>query len=581
MLKKLFFLGTINLLFQGGITAQCLTVNCPGSTTVSSTTGSCSAVVNYSAPNVLSTCNSFTYSYTGSSQTLLVPAGVTLITMEAWGAQGGANWVNNVNYGGYAKGDFVVVPGQTLTINVGGQATSITGGFNGGGNGEGSGRGGGGGTDVRLGGTTLNDRVIVAGGGGGAGYWSSLHVVGGVGGGLVGGDGYRNTTVDAGGQGGTQTNSGTGTCVSFNNPAMSGGFGFGGNVSGCGCEGYGGGGGWYGGAGSGNCRGGGGGSGYLLPSATNTVFTDGINIGDGKVILTYSPPSYSVSTTLVSGLVSGSSFSIGTTVQTFTVTDSNNNSTSCSFSVTVNDVQTPTITCPTSFTSCTQTITSLAPVSVIDNCSASVNYTLSGATTGTGTANANGVFNLGSTAIDYQAVDLSGNSGTCSFSVFVSTIPTVTVSAPNTLICAGQSSTLSANTSSDVTSYSWTPSGSSTGSIVVTPSVTTSYSVLVNNSNACSALGIFTQSVSACTGLQENTLSFFCSVFPNPNNGSFSIDINERSDLKILNSLGQIIIERPIEPGKHSIDITSQPNGLYFISVKANDKFLIEKIIKH
>lgn len=58
--------------------------------------------------------------------------------------------------------------------------------------------------------------------------------------------------------------------------------------------------------------------------------------------------------------------------------------------------------------------------------------------------------------------------------VSVASSPTVTASASPTLICIGQSSTL---TASGATSYSWNPGGYTTNSVVVTPSVTTTYSV--------------------------------------------------------------------------------------------------------
>ncbi|MCB9234746.1 MAG: hypothetical protein H6581_24045 [Bacteroidia bacterium] len=228
-----------------------------------------------------------TFNFTGGVQMFVVPGCVDSISMDVYGAQGGANWVNNVNYGGRVMAKFAVTPGDTLYIYVGEQPAGLTGGYNGGGNGETAGKGGGGASDVRQGGQTLNDRIIVAGGAGGGGYWSSQHVVGGLGGGLNGGDGYRSAPGTPGGQGGTQTSSGTGTCVSLNNPSMAGGFGYGGSPSGCGCEGYGGGGGWYGGAGSGNCRGGGGGSGYTAPGAANVSHNTGVNPGHGKVIFTW------------------------------------------------------------------------------------------------------------------------------------------------------------------------------------------------------------------------------------------------------------------------------------------------------
>lgn len=228
-----------------------------------------------------------TFSYTGSAQMFVVPSCVTSIDVDVQGAQGGANWANNTNYGGRVQATLSVTPGETLMVYVGEQPSGLTGGFNGGGNGETGGAGGGGASDIRQNGNTLNDRVVVAGGAGGGGFWSSQEVVGGVGGGLTGGNGYRNTPSTEGGDGATQTGSGDGTCVSFNNPVCAGGFGFGGAPSGCGCEGYGGGGGWYGGAGSGNCRGGGGGSGYTIPAATNVTHSSGFRAGHGTVSISW------------------------------------------------------------------------------------------------------------------------------------------------------------------------------------------------------------------------------------------------------------------------------------------------------
>lgn len=96
--------------------------------------------------------------------------------LEVWGANGGTF---NSSYekggtGGYSKGTVELDAGETLYLYVGGKgsygtSTSNTatsgGGFNGGGNAGYRGGAGGGATDIRIGGTTLNHRLIVAGGG--------------------------------------------------------------------------------------------------------------------------------------------------------------------------------------------------------------------------------------------------------------------------------------------------------------------------------------------------------------------------------------------------------------------------------
>lgn len=132
------------------------------------------------------------FNYTGGPQTWTVPE-TGYYRFEVWGAQGG-NYTANDNfghgtayggYGGYATGVIRLDVGTRLNIYVGGKGNGIdTGGYNGGGTGKYSRAyywtpgeshyryhyscAGGGATDIRLEGTGLYNRVIVAGGGGGA-----------------------------------------------------------------------------------------------------------------------------------------------------------------------------------------------------------------------------------------------------------------------------------------------------------------------------------------------------------------------------------------------------------------------------
>jgi len=90
-----------------------------------------------------------TFSFTGAEQSWTVPANITSLQIETYGAQGmsaGGAQPSGGN-GGYAKGNFAVTPGQKLYIYVGG-----TTGYNGGGTGRTSDYtcNGGGGTDVRT-----------------------------------------------------------------------------------------------------------------------------------------------------------------------------------------------------------------------------------------------------------------------------------------------------------------------------------------------------------------------------------------------------------------------------------------------
>ena len=91
-----------------------------------------------------------------------------------------------------------------------------------------------------------------------------------------------------------------------------------------------------------------------------------------------------------------------------------------------NDLQPPTLVCPDNITvdapngGLTALVNGLAPVQLSDDCSApALSYVLSGATAGSGQGPANGVYNVGLTTVSYTAVDGSGKTANCTFTVTV------------------------------------------------------------------------------------------------------------------------------------------------------------------
>ena len=207
---------------------------------------------------------------TVGEQTFTVPETGTY-KLEVWGAQGGGT---NGGYGAYSVGSIKLNKDQKLYINVGGNTSTGTGGYNGGGSVVENVYGGGGATHIAtVSGllSTLSSKtsniLIVAGGGGGEGN----SYAGGGGGGISGVNGVG----DDKGTGGTQTAGGT-SVASGSGGSMGGGtgaFGIGGTGDWYSESLGGGGGGYYGGGsggGNGGNGGGGGGSGYI----GNSLLTD-------------------------------------------------------------------------------------------------------------------------------------------------------------------------------------------------------------------------------------------------------------------------------------------------------------------
>jgi hypothetical protein len=246
------------------------------------------------------------FGFTGSEQTLPIPAGITSVHVVAVGGRGGTG-TGNVAPGGFGArvgADLAVTPGQILFIEVGGNGGNGLGflggdgGFNGGGGesvaseSSGSGGGGGGGaSDVRLisraQGGTLDSRLLIAGGGGGsggAGFGAAGAAAGqdaAAGGGSEGGGGGTRGTASAGGKGqsyqGTNGSAGSGGDGGYSEQKAGGG---GGGGGGGGLFGGGGGGGSHNVASGGG--GGGGGSSAGGPVALDTTGVPSVTISFGS-----------------------------------------------------------------------------------------------------------------------------------------------------------------------------------------------------------------------------------------------------------------------------------------------------------
>lgn len=325
------------LLTSTTVQAQCPEFTCPQDTTLYLTASSCTVEYTYDLPTVTDFChNSTVFSFTGEPQMWVVPAEVTEILVNSWGASGGhgSGPVYELNMGGkgaFAGGRLSVTPGDTLYVYVGekgqdSQLASIAeGGWNGGGAGgmdtvyTGNGAGGGGGaTDIRIGGNELANRILVAAGGGGA----SKNANGGAGGAETGVDGIA---VSEGRAGLGATDAQGGSVFFTDRGAAPGELGLGGNGS-TGRASWGGGGGgagYYGGGGGtatqdhnyGHSGSGGGGSSYVDGMIDGDMQADQ-RIGNGLAVIYYSNPEAQTAY-LADGPASGTALGVGNSTITF------------------------------------------------------------------------------------------------------------------------------------------------------------------------------------------------------------------------------------------------------------------------
>lgn len=158
---------------------------------------------------------------------------------------------------------------------------------------------------------------------------------------------------------------------------------------------------------------------------------------------------------------------------------------------------------------------------------------------------------------------------------FISPI-TMTIVSQDSLICAGESTSLTV-TGSD--NYLWLSNLSTNSYLVIKPTNTTTYSVSTSDSNGCIYTAGFTQSVDACAGISSETFYHAYKIFPNPSSGSIYVEGKMDGSISVYDLTGVLILKKEIT-GK--TELTGLNPGIYFYEITSennlsrNGKLLVE-----
>ena len=155
------------------------------------------------------------------------------------------------------------------------------------------------------------------------------------------------------------------------------------------------------------------------------------------------------------------------------------------------------------------------------------------------------------------------------------TIHIVAYSIPlvNISILSGTVTTL--NAGNPGASYLWN-TGETTQTIIADSAG--KYYVTVTNQSGCA--GSDTLMV-GMVGIHEGVVSKgSIKIYPNPNNGLFTIDLLEDRQVEIVNVLGEKIREQLLVKGKNQINLEDKANGIYFVKIKYDYGQETIKIIK-
>lgn len=130
---------------------------------------------------------------------------------------------------------------------------------------------------------------------------------------------------------------------------------------------------------------------------------------------------------------------------------------------------------------------------------------------------------------------------------------------------------------------SWT-NLSGDGTVLGTTELVADLAVFNNQLYAATALGIYRRDFTGgSTGINsiENNLSL--SVFPNPAQNELNISVSNASTINMVtinNLQGQQVYRESNIPNNSKLDVSTLPQGVYFIEVVSKGKIAIEKIIK-
>ncbi len=158
--------------------------------------------------------------------------------------------------------------------------------------------------------------------------------------------------------------------------------------------------------------------------------------------------------------------------------------------------------------------------------------------------------------------------------VTVNPLPTVNVITSNPVICSLPIQQTATLTASGASTYSWS-TGATMAVVAVSPGATTTYTVIGTDAFGCSNSSVFTQSVSLCTGIENQNISNEFTVYPNPSNGTFTIRTSIGGEFELFNQLGQTVLKFENTKGvEEMIQVSNLSEGVYYLHSKS------EKIYK-
>jgi hypothetical protein len=86
--------------------------------------------------------------------------------------------------------------------------------------------------------------------------------------------------------------------------------------------------------------------------------------------------------------------------------------------------------------------------------------------------------------------------------------------------------------------------------------------------------------VEVVTGMEELSTTSSIDVFPNPTKGMFTVRTNAKNKMSVFisNTVGQTVFSASSENGSSTLDLTSQPTGIYYVKVTSGNESTVKRL---
>jgi hypothetical protein len=167
----------------------------------------------------------------------------------------------------------------------------------------------------------------------------------------------------------------------------------------------------------------------------------------------------------------------------------------------------------------------------------------------------------------------------------VNTLPNVTASSDRTGdMCPTETAILTAVGSG--VSYKWTSNVSPLvligNPVNVSPNSTTIYTVTATDVNGCENRSTLVQSVTNCTGINENSNLSNLSVYPNPTSADVSIETSNVliKSIEVIDVTGKVVYSTTSDLEIVTLNLKNVASGVYYVKIQSNNTVDVVKVVK-